>query len=270
MARAAEFQGEEVRIDHFARKHTAQRDLGRRDEAQVRVLDRVDLRLVPARIEAGPLEDRLLRKVRGAHRGEAVTDQRVHRVHLKRQVENDRLVLQEVEAGTGHTRTGLEVDQVELLAKLDVVQRLKIELGERSGAAHQLQIVFIVDPDRRVRVRHVRDGRVNDVQLRRDLLEFLVHAGFLGAERFALLLELVALVFVLGLSDGFGKLVRLAVQVLGLLLQVLTHIFQLDEAVQFDVHVAIDAVLTHRFQIFQNEFTVQHKIRSFCKNEKGN
>ena len=92
------YQRENVRIDHFARKHTAKRDLGRRDEAQVRVLDRVDLRLVSAGIEAGPLEDRLFRKVRRAHRGETVTDQRVHGVHLKRQVEDDRLVLQEVEA----------------------------------------------------------------------------------------------------------------------------------------------------------------------------
>ena len=54
-------------------------------------------------------------------------------VLLQGQLQQHRLVLEEVEPVAGDPGTGLEVDQVELLAEFDVVQRLEVELGQRAS-----------------------------------------------------------------------------------------------------------------------------------------
>ena len=59
--------------------------------------------------------------------------QHVQGVALQGQFQQHGLVLEEVEAVPGHAGAALEVDQVELLAELDVVQRLEVELRQRAS-----------------------------------------------------------------------------------------------------------------------------------------
>ena len=58
---------------------------------------------------------------------EALVASPVEREALERELEQHRLVLQEVELLAGHPRTALEVDQVELRPEAEMVQRLEVE-----------------------------------------------------------------------------------------------------------------------------------------------
>ena len=57
MADAAELQRQRFGVEDLAGQHAAQRDLGRGHQAQVAVLDAVDLRLRPAGNEADALRE---------------------------------------------------------------------------------------------------------------------------------------------------------------------------------------------------------------------
>ena len=76
---------------------------------------------------------------------------------LERQVEQDRVVLEEVEAGPADLAGGLEVDQVELLAELDVVLGLEVERAGRADLA-DLAAVVLGQADGRVGMRQVGDS----------------------------------------------------------------------------------------------------------------
>ena len=122
--------------------HPAQGDLGGADQAEVGVLDRIDLRLVPARREPDPLQDTIAGQVGRDDGREARVDQFSQGELLERQVEQDGVVLEEVEAGPADLAAGLEVDQVEVLAQLDVVLGLEVEDAGRADLADLAALVL--------------------------------------------------------------------------------------------------------------------------------
>ena len=148
MADAAVLERQSLFFQDLVGQHAAQRDLGRGHQAQVAVGDAVDLRLRAARHEADALQDFVAGQVGRDRRRETFADQQVDGVALQGQVEQHGVVLEEVEAVAGDLRPGLEIDQVELLAQLDVVQRLEVELRQRRFAAAEFQVRLIVGADR--------------------------------------------------------------------------------------------------------------------------
>ena len=174
--------------------HSAQGDLGRADQAEVGVLDRIDLRLDPARREPDPLQDTIAGQVGRDDGRESRVDQFSQRELLKCQVEQDGVVLEEVEAGPADLAAGLEIDQVEVLAQLDVVLGLEVEHAGRADLA-ELAAVVLGQADRGVGVREVGDS-----------LQALGHLGLEPAEPLFLLgdrrLQPLALV------DQRGSLLR--------------------------------------------------------------
>ena len=137
--------------------HPAQRDLGGADQAEVAVLDRIDLRFVPARREPDPLQDTITGQVGRDDGSESRVDQFSERELLECQVEEDGVVLEEVEAGPADLAGGLEIDQVEVLAQLDVVLGLEVELAGRADFA-DLAAVVLGQADRGVGMRQVGDS----------------------------------------------------------------------------------------------------------------
>ena len=84
-------------------------------------------------------------------------DQFSERELLERQVEQHGVVLEEVEAGPADLAAGLEVDQVEVLAELDVVLGLEVERAGRADLA-ELSAVVLGQADRGVGVGQVGDS----------------------------------------------------------------------------------------------------------------
>ena len=86
-------------VEDLVGVHAAQGDLGGADQAQVGVLDRVDLRLGPSGREADPFQDTVAGQVGRDDRREPGGDQFSEGELLKGQVEQHGVVLEEVEAG---------------------------------------------------------------------------------------------------------------------------------------------------------------------------
>ena len=78
----------------------------------------------------------------------------------------------------------------------------------------------------------------------------LLDLGRLFAQAAAFFLAGLALGGVFGLADRLGDLVGLAVELFELALQGLPLVFQLDEAVDVDLGVAVAAVLFDEFGVF--------------------
>ena len=121
-------------VQDLVRVHSAQGDLGGADQAEVGILDRIDLRFDPARREPDPLQDMITCQIGRDDGGKSGVDQFSDRELLERQIEQDGVVLEEVEAGAADLAAGLEIDQVEVLAELDVVLRLEVERAGRADS----------------------------------------------------------------------------------------------------------------------------------------
>src|SRR2546430_13743685 len=98
MADAAQFERELFRVERFVEKHSAERDLSRADKAEIAVLDRIDLRLGAARIEADALEDFVLRQVGSCGEREVFLQKNIESVPLQGQIEQNGVVLQKIKA----------------------------------------------------------------------------------------------------------------------------------------------------------------------------
>jgi hypothetical protein len=114
-------------VENLVGVHPAQGNLGGSDQAEVGLLDRVDLRLLASGVEADPFEDAHPGEVGGDDRDVTATGQLADGELLERQLQEDRVVLEEVESCARDLSAGLEVDQVEALADLDVILRLEVE-----------------------------------------------------------------------------------------------------------------------------------------------
>ena len=136
--------------------HAPQGDLGGADQAEVGVLDRVDLRLHAAGRESDALQDGITCQVGCDDGCKSGADQFPDRELLEGQVQEHRVVLEEVEARAGHLAAGLEVDQVEGLAELDVVLDREVE-GARGADLAELAAVVLGQADRGVGVGQVGD-----------------------------------------------------------------------------------------------------------------
>ena len=186
--------GQSGLVEDLVGVHPAQGDLGGADQAEVGVLDRVDLRLLPAGVEADPLQDADPGQVGGDDGDESPPRQLPDGELLEGHLQQDRVVLEEVEPGARDLAAGLEVDQVERLADLDVVLRLEVE---RPGGADlaELHAQVLGRADGGVGVGQVGDPAEPLLELGVDRLELLLALARLGLEP-------------LPLGDQLGPLVR--------------------------------------------------------------
>ena len=129
-------------VEDLVGVHPAQRDLGGADQAEVGVLDRIDLRLVPARREPDPLQDLIAGQVGSDDGREPGRDQFSEGELLEGQVQEHGVVLEEIKAGAADLAAGLEVDQVEGLAELDVVLGREVERAGRADLAELAAVVL--------------------------------------------------------------------------------------------------------------------------------
>ena len=101
--------------------HPAEGDLGRPDQAQVVVRDRVDLRLFATRVVADAGDDLGPRDVGRSVQCEALALHRVESEALQGMLEQHGLVLEEVPLLARDLPAALEVDEIELRGDLEVI-----------------------------------------------------------------------------------------------------------------------------------------------------
>ena len=144
---------------------------------------------------------------------ESRVDQLPDRELLEGQVEQHGVVLEEVEAGAGDLAAGLEVDQVEGLAELDVVLDREVERAGRADLA-ELAAIVLGAADGRVGMGQVGDPPqpLADLVVQHPELLFLV--ADLGLEALAFLDQRGPLVGVFLLAGGLGHLVLAAADLL--------------------------------------------------------
>ncbi len=138
-------------------EEAAERDLRGAHQTEIGVGDRVDLRLVAARVVAEAVDDLGLREVGRRVQLEAVGAQHLDREPLERQLEQHGFVLQVVELGARHLGAGLEVDEVVFLGELEMIERLEREVRRFAVAADLARVVLAAFGH--VGVHEVRDAR---------------------------------------------------------------------------------------------------------------
>ena len=106
-------------------------------------------------------------------------DQISERELLEGQVQQDGVVLEEVESGSADLAGGLEIDQVEILAQLDVVFGLEVERARSAGFA-DLAAVFLGAAQRCVGMRQVGDSPQPQVQLALEAAQLFLFVGDLA------------------------------------------------------------------------------------------
>ena len=124
----------------FLRNHglgqiATDRDLGGADETQISFRKRVNLASGSSRREPGSGDDLVTSEFRRRYQCKAMLDRQVQREADEAKFEKNSFVLQEVELRTGDFRRRLKIQDVQLLAELDMIERLKAELG---GLTHML------------------------------------------------------------------------------------------------------------------------------------
>jgi len=255
MAHAAELDGQLLGVEDLPGQHPAQRDLGRGHQAQIGPLDAVDLGLRAARKEADAFEDFVAGQVGRGGQGEPFVRQQAEGVALQGQLQQHRLVLQEVKPVARHPARRLEIHETELLADLHVVPRREVELGDGRSAPTDFGRLHA---DGGCRMRHVRDQAQQPIQLLDGPVQFPLRRGRLLAELAPLLLARFALGGVFGLADRLGHLVRPAIELVDFELARPAPLVQLSHAVQVDLDPAVRAVLFDRIKVFDDEFAVEH------------
>ena len=252
VADAAELQRELLRVDRLVGEKTAEGDLRRRDKAQVGVFDRIDLRFVAARNVTGALKDAILRQVGGNCRDKAFLNEFVHGELFERQFQQNGFVLQEIEARARDARSAFKVDEIELFCEFDVIKGLESlgPLRQRSLSVCDDRVLRVVVSDGAIRVRHVRNGALNGVELRFDFLENLLNAGELLANETSFFLLGFAFFRSLAFADRLGDDVRVLVERFDFALLFTTGVFKLDETINVRDDVAIFAVEFNGFDVF--------------------
>ena len=244
-------------FEHLSGEHSAERDLGRGDEAHVPLGDAVDLCFRPAGDITDALQDLVLRQVGRDGRREALGQQQVESVSLQRQLQQHGLVLQKVKAVAGDPGPRLEVDQVERLGQFDVVERFEVERRRLVLALEHLAAIVLA-AHRHVGVREVRD---HPLQVEDFRVEFVVGAllgVLLFAQAASFFLAGLALGGVLRLADRLAHLVRLPVQLLDLLRNRLAPRFHFNQLIDVDVRTTAGAVFLDQVDVFQNELAIEH------------
>ena len=112
---AGPFERQRFDRQNLVLEHAPQRDLGRRDQRQVGVLDGVNLRLRPARQKADPLQDFIPSEVRRREQREPLAEQFLDRVLNEGQFQQDGLVLEVIKPMPGHLRPRRQIKQIERL-----------------------------------------------------------------------------------------------------------------------------------------------------------
>ena len=252
VADAAELQRELLRVDRLVGEKSAEGDFRRRDEAQVGIFDRIDLRFVPARNVTGSLKDAVLRQVGGDRRDKTLLDEFVHGELFERQFQQNGFVLQEIEARARDARSPFKVDEIELFREFDVIEGFEPfgPLRQRGLAVRDDRVFRVVVSDGTVRVRHIRNGALNGVEFRFDFLENLLNAGELLANETSFFLLGFALFRRLAFADRFGDDVRFLVERFDFALLFTTGVFKLDETINVRDDVAIFAVEFNGFDVF--------------------
>ena len=200
----------------------------------------------------------MLRQVGRADGRKPFAHQSVDRVALQGQLQQDRLVLEEVKAMARHVGARLKIHQIELLGQLHVVERREIERRQRRFSAEHFQVRLVVHPDRRIRVRKVGNPPLQGVQVAGQLFQLGLQRLVPLAKLTPLFLACLAFGRIFGLADRLGNFVRLAIEFLDLDLQPLATFFELHKAVDIDLNTAIGTVLFHQLAVFDNELSVEH------------
>ena len=193
-------------VEDLVGEHPSERDLGRADQAEVGILDGIDLGLGPARREPDPLEDLVAGQVGRDDGREAVADELLDGELLERQVQEHGIVLEEVEAGPADLAARLEVDQVEVLAQRDVVLGLEVEGAGRADLADLAALVLGL-ADGGVRVGQVGDALQPLGQLGLEPAEPLLLVGDRRLEPLAFVDQRGPLLGVALAAGGLGDLV---------------------------------------------------------------
>ncbi len=158
-----------------------------------------------------------------------------------------------------HPRPGFQIDQIVLFRKVQVIERLEIELGNLAPRPQRLAVLFRAAHGG-VGVGHVGNAGLLDPQLglvfllgdfiRGDLLPQLSAAGNQG------------LLFV-GVF-GFGDLVRefflLVPKLIAFDDQLVPGLAKVDQPIQIHGDAAVSAVLRDGLLVFANELKVQHDL----------
>ena len=188
-------------------------------------------------------------------------DQLPDRELLERQVQEHGVVLEEVEAVPGDLAAGLEVDQVERLAELDVVLGREVEGAGRADLA-ELAAVVLGLADRGVGMGQVGDAPQPLADLVLQQPEPLLLVADLGLEPLALVDQRGPLLGVLLLAGGLGDLVLAAADLLDGLEQPLPLALERDDPVDVLEHVGRDvpvpAVLLDRLGVGDDVFEIEH------------
>ena len=250
-------------VQQLIRVHPPQGDLGGAHQAEIGVLDRVDLGLDASGRESDPLQDLITGQVGGDDGGKPGLHEVPDRELLESQVQEHGVVLEEVEAGAGDLAAGLEVDQVEGLAQLDVILDRKVE---RAGGADLAELAAIVlrPSDRRVGMGQVRNPPqpLADLVLHHPEPLFLV--ADLGLEPLAFLDQCGTMVGVFLAAGGLGHLVLPAANLLDGREQPLPLALQRDDPIDVLEHVVRDvpvaAILPHRLGVGDDEFEIEHEF----------
>ena len=177
---AGEAERKRSLLEDLVGVQAAQRDLGRSDQVEIHPRNRIDLRLGAARAEGEAVDDGLARQIGRREGRVAATHHGVEREALERQVEQHRLVLQEVELLPGDLRPRLEVDQRELLPERDVIERIEGEPARRTHAAQLAEVGLAAGG--RLRVNEVRDRFEGGLQRALGLRHRRLQAGDLVLE----------------------------------------------------------------------------------------
>ena len=254
---AGQPEGQGRLVQDLAGMVAAQGDLGGADQAGALALDGVDVGLRAAGIEADALEDLGLGYVRRDEGGEALLLQDVQGEADQGKLQEHALVLQVVELRAGHPGGRVEVQDVELLAQLDVVLGLEGELGGLSDPLH-LEVVLVLLADRRVGVGHVRDTAALDVEPGFRLGVLGLQGCDAVLEGLAFLYEAPALLVRQLALHGRGVLVAGAALVLELAEELPAAVEEADHEVGIGFHIAVGDVLLDRGQVFLDEAVIQH------------
>ncbi len=106
-----------------------------------------------------------------------------------------------------------EVEQVELLAEVDVIQRLEVEIAGLVPAATHFEIGLIVRPDGSLRVREVGNRSQDRVGFGQCAVQLDLRRRSLLAQAAALFLAGLALGGILRLADRLADFIGLPIQV---------------------------------------------------------
>ena len=132
-----------------------------------------------------------------------------------------------------------EIDQVEFFGQFHVIERFEVEFRQGSFAAEQFQVRFVVHAHGRLGMGHVGDRAVDLIQFDGDGVDFGLDGLVFFPQPASFFLACFALGGVFGLADGFRDLVRQAVEVFDLGLQLFSFFFERDEAIHVDVYAAV-------------------------------